>query len=623
MCGIIGYVGQKSVQPILLDGLKRMEYRGYDSSGIALVESNGIDVYKKAGKLQNLLPILPNNNEGNIEKNSENIKTNQWRVGIGHIRWATHGEPNDVNAHPHQDCQGEIFVAHNGIIENYPTLKAKLVKKGHNFITQTDTEVLAHLIESFLNNGPLEKAVQKALKNVVGTYGIAVVSKREPEKIVAARLGSPLILGIMKSGEHIVASDVTAILPHTREVVYLDEGEIVTITPAGYTITTLDNRVVRHKVDQVEWDLGQAEKKGYAHFMLKEIMEQPEVVLNGIRGRLIVEDGVAHLGGFMEFEKKWQSINRVIIVACGSACFASVIGRYMLEEYAGVPTTVEVGSEFRYRQHEFDKKAAVVVVSQSGETADTIASLREAKRHGLMTFGIVNVVGSTLAREVDAGAYIHAGPEIAVASTKAFVGMLNIFVLFTLALGRQRNMTLVTGQRIAKELQAIPKKVEKVLLQNNRIKEIATKYQKYNHAFVLGRKYNVGIAREGALKLKEVAYVHAEGNYAGELKHGPLALVDNKLYSIFIAPKDSVYDKTVSNISELRARKGKAIAVTTEGNNDLEEIVDDVIYIPKTLEMLTPLLAVIPLQLLSYYLAVLRGCEIDQPRNLAKSVTVE
>ncbi|MFH1426830.1 MAG: glutamine--fructose-6-phosphate transaminase (isomerizing) [Candidatus Kerfeldbacteria bacterium] len=611
MCGIIGYLGKSQAKPVILEGLKRMEYRGYDSAGLAILEDQNVKICKRQGKLSNLLSALE----------SQDVTGS---VGIGHIRWATHGEPSDVNAHPHSDCRDEVFIVHNGIIENYPELKKKLQKKNHTFTTETDTEVLAHLIEMHHPDGvSLEDAVQAALKEVVGAYGIAVVSSRDPEKIVAARLGSPLVLGIIGEGEFIIASDVTAILPYTREVIYMDEGEIATVTPDGYSIKTLDNKEVSKTANRIEWDIAEAEKQGYPHFMLKEIMEQPDVIKNGLRGRLLPEEGLAHLGGFIEKQKEWRKIKRIILVACGSASYAATVGEYMLEEYAGISVEVEVGSEFRYRQPVIDDMTAVIVVSQSGETADTIASLREAKRHGALTFGIVNVVGSTIAREVDSGAYVHAGPEIAVASTKAYVGMLNMFALLTIALGRQRGMSVVTGQRIAKELWALPNKIKKVLEQSDDILQIAKKYQKLDHAFYLGRKYNFGTAKEGAQKMKEISYVHAEGYQSGELKHGPLALIDDRFYSVFIAPKDSVFEKNLSNLQELRARNGKAIVLTTEGTTEFDDIADDVITIPKTLEMLTPILAIIPLQLLAYHTAVLRKCDVDQPRNLAKSVTVE
>jgi glucosamine--fructose-6-phosphate aminotransferase (isomerizing) len=610
MCGIIGYIGKADAQPVLMDGLKRMEYRGYDSAGIAVLDGVDVKACKKEGKL------------GNLARELEDTEI-AGSVGIGHIRWATHGEPNDTNAHPHSDCQDEIFLIHNGIIENYVELKERLAKEGHTFSTETDTEVLTHLVESHLDEGGLEVAVKNALKEVHGAYGLAVVSTRDPQKIVAARLGSPLVLGIVEEGEYVLASDVSAILSHTREVLYLEDGEVVTLTPQGHRITNLEDKAIERATNQIDWDAAEAEKEGYDHFMLKEMMEQPDVIVNGLRGRLLEEEGAAHLGGFNEHEDRWRDIERIIIVACGTARLAGMVGEYMIEEYAGIPVEVEVGSEFRYRKPVLNEKTAVIVVSQSGETADTIASLREAKRQGVLTFGVINVVGSTLAREVDSGAYIHAGPEMAVASTKALLGMINVFALLTMALGRQRGMSVVTGQRIAKELLQIPSKIESILENRKKIQKLAKKYAKYDHAFFLGRKYNMPSAYEGALKLKELSYVHAEGYPSGELKHGPLALIDDKFYSVCIAPTDSVYEKNVSNLQEIKARSGRVIAIATEGDKTLKGMADDILYIPKTLEMLTPMLSIIPQQLFAYYVAIERDCDVDQPRNLAKSVTVE
>lgn len=613
MCGIIGYLGTKEAKPILLEGLKRMEYRGYDSAGIAVLagKNQKVQLCKKVGKISNL------------EKALEGIKING-SVGIAHTRWATHGQPSDLNAHPHFDCGKKIFLAHNGIIENFRELKEKLQKEGHQFRTQTDTEILAHLIEKHYQNKNLEIAVREALAHVRGTYGLAVISSTEPGKIVAARLGSPLVLGVVNNGEYIVASDVTAILQHTRQVIYLDDGEVIFITPQGFTISTLDNQKIHKKIETVEWDLSQAEKAGFPHFMLKEIFEQPQVIGDALRGRLIVEDGLARLGGFVEIEERLQQIKRIIIVACGTAYYAGLIGEYMIEEYVGIPTDVEYASEFRYRKPVlYPQRNAIIAISQSGETADTLAAIREARRKGCLTLGVVNVVGSTIAREVEAGAYCHAGPEIGVASTKALATQLTVLAMITLFLGRQRGMSLVIGQRIAKELQEIPKLIKKILQKNNEIKRLAKKYYQYKNFLYLGRKYNYPIALEGALKLKEISYIHAEGYPAGEMKHGPIALIDEKFPSLFIAPQDSVYEKVISNIQEIKAREGKIIALATEGDRQIKKMVDDVIYIPKTLEMLTPLLAVIPLQLFAYHCAVLLKRNVDQPRNLAKSVTVE
>lgn len=611
MCGIIAYVGTKPAQPILLDGLKRMEYRGYDSAGIAVQENGAVEVHKKAGKMQALLDEVADVHM-------------QGTVGIGHTRWATHGEPTDINAHPHAGKSGKVHIIHNGIIENFHELKQRFLEAGHTFTSQTDTEVLAHLIEETLEGaGSLEEAVRESLKQVSGAYGLAVMSMNEPGKIVAARLGSPLVLGLINDGEYVLASDPTAIIPHTRNVIYLEEGEMVTISPEGYAITTLDNETVQHDVNTIEWDVAQAEKQGHPHFTIKEIFEQPDVVRNGLRGRLVPEEGLAHLGGFIEKQEEWRRVKRIIMVACGGAAFAARVGEYMIEEYAGIPVEVEIGSEFRYRKPVLDEQTAIVVVSQSGETADTLASLQEAKRQGVLSFGVVNVVGSTMARDVESGAYIHAGPEIGVASTKAMTGMINILALFTMCLGRQRGMSLVTGKRIAEELMMIPEKIDEILHKSEEMKLLAEKYKDYEHAFYLGRKYNFAIALEGALKLKEICYVHAEAYPSGELKHGPLALVDDRFFSVFIIPKDSVYEKNLSSLQELRARKGVVLAVTTEGNREVEQFADDVVYIPKTLEMLTPLLSMTPLHLFAYHMAALKGVDVDQPRNLAKSVTVE
>ena len=611
MCGIIGYVGNKQATPILIDGLKKMEYRGYDSAGVAVLDRNDINCVKKEGKIAKLEAELP---KVNLDGS----------VGIAHTRWATHGAPSDKNAHPHSSCDEKIYLAHNGIIENFPTLKEQLIKEGHKIKTETDTEMLVHLIEKYYKKDvALEDAVQKALEKVEGTYGLAVVSSREPEKIVAARLGSPLVLGVVKDGEYLVASDVTALLKHTRQVVYLEDREIATITPKGFEIVTLDKKKIEKSVEEIEWDHEEAEKQGYPHFMLKEIMEQPKVVEDAIRGRMKIDEGLAHLGGFIEQKERLSKVKKITIIACGTAYYAGMVGEYMIEEYAGIPTEVEFASEFRYKKPVINGDTAVIIVSQSGETADTLAALREAKRKGAVTLGIINVVGSTIAREVDAGAYSHAGPEIGVASTKAFMSQLAIFALVTVFLGRQRGMSVIMGQRILKELTTIPKKIESILKQETAIKKIAKKYYKAKNFFFLGRKYNYAIGFEGALKLKEISYIHAEGYGSGEMKHGPIALIDNDFPSFFIAPQDSVYDKVISNLQEIKARKGKLLAIATKGDKQIKEMVDDVIYIPKTLEMLTPMLTVVPLQLFAYHVAVLLKRDVDQPRNLAKSVTVE
>lgn len=609
MCGIVGYIGNKNAVSVGLDGLKRLEYRGYDSAGLTALTKQGRLFYNKlAGRVADL--------ENKIKPQKGNFN-----LAILHTRWATHGKPITKNAHPHCDCKKEIFVVHNGIIENYKPLRENLEKEGHKFRSDTDTEILAHLIEKF-SSYKLEEAVRQALKLVKGTYGIAVISKNEPQKIVVAKNSSPLLVGIGEK-EYIVASDAAAIVNYTKEVTYLKDREIGVITSQEFRILTLDNQPVKKEITELEWDLEKTQKEGYKHFMLKEIFEQPNAVKDAIRGRLIRKEGLAKLGGLDDVKQKLEKIKKIIIVACGTSYYAGLIGEYMIEEYAGIPVEVEYASEFRYRKPVLDKQTAVIAISQSGETADTLAAVQEAKRKGALTLGIVNVVGSTIARETDAGVYNHAGPEIGVASTKAFVSQLSILTLFTLFLGRQRQMSLIMGKRIAEELSRIPNLINKILDDNQKIRKIARHYYKFNNFLYLGRKYNYPTALEGALKLKEISYIHAEGYGAGEMKHGPIALIDKNFPSLAITPSDSVYEKMISNIEEIKARKGPVIAIGTRGNKGLEKFVNDLVYIPKTLEILTPLLAVIPLQLLAYYVGVLRGCDVDKPRNLAKSVTVE
>lgn len=610
MCGIIGYIGKQPATPIIMDGLKRMEYRGYDSAGLAVIQADSVACHKKMGKLGNLQVELEKFDLGGT-------------VGVGHTRWATHGKPSDINAHPHHDCQEEIYLIHNGIIENYYDIKAALANKGHTFYSATDTEALVHLIEEHHKTEPFENAFIHALNDVVGTYGVVAISSKEPRKIMAARLGSPMILGIIGDGEYMVASDVAAIMKHTREVIYLNDGEVCVLTDKGYEIKDLKAQAVKYKIEQVDWDISQAQKQGYQHFMLKEIHEQSHTIMNALRGRLKQEEGLAHMRGFIEQADRLKEAKRVIIVAMGTALYAGQVGEYMIEEYAGIPVEVESAAEFRYRKPVIDETTVVIAISQSGETADLIAAVREAKLKGALVVGLVNVVGSTIAREVDAGAYCHAGPEIGVASTKAFMAQLTMLALVTLFFGRQRGMSVVMGQRIAKELLELPEKVKKIFEQEKHIQQLAKKYSTYHDFFFLGRKYNYPIAYEGALKLKEISYLHAEGYGAGDLKHGPIALIEETFPSIIIAPQDSVYEKVVSNLQEVKARSGVVLAIATEGDRHIAEIADDVVYIPKTLEMLTPLLSIVPLQLLAYYIADTLGRDIDQPRNLAKSVTVE
>jgi glutamine---fructose-6-phosphate transaminase (isomerizing) len=609
MCGIVGYIGKKDVAPILVEGLKRLEYRGYDSAGISVIFEDNIYNVKSVGKVVEL-------------ENKIGEKEILGTIGIAHTRWATHGKPSDKNSHPHSDCKGDIHIVHNGIIENYRELKEYLIKKNHKFKSETDSEVVAHLIEEFNKKTDFKNSVMETLKLIRGTYGLAIISRKEPDKIIIARNGSPLVLGIGKD-EFIIASDVSAIVRHTDKVIYFEDGEVALISRDNYEVTNIKNKIINKKVATIDWTVEKSQKGEFANFMLKEIFEQPESVKNAIRGRLIPEEGLAKLGGMGDISKRLKELDKIIIVACGTSYYSGLVGEYILEEYAGIPVEVEYASEFRYRKPILDKKTAVIAISQSGETADTLAAIREAKNKGALTLGIVNVIGSTIARETDAGTYTHTGPEIGVASTKAFSSQLSILVLLALMLGRQRGMSLVTGKRISQDLEKIPKLIEKILRQSKDIKKIAKKYYKYKDFLYLGRKYNFPIAMEGALKIKEISYVHAEGYPSGEMKHGPVALIDEKFPSLFIAPKDSVYEKNISGMQEIKARGGKIIAIATEGDKEIKKIADDVIYIPKTLEMLTPMLSVVPLQLFAYYVGVLRGYDVDKPRNLAKSVTVE
>ncbi|MDH4330569.1 MAG: glutamine--fructose-6-phosphate transaminase (isomerizing) [Candidatus Moranbacteria bacterium] len=610
MCGIVGYIGKNEAEPILLDGLRRLEYRGYDSAGISVINGKKIETVKAVGKIAEL--------EEKLSK--KDVKGN---IGIAHTRWATHGKPCEKNSHPHSDCKGDIFLVHNGIIENYQELKDDLKKLGHKFKSETDSEVVAHLIEDLMKKYDFKTAVAKTLKMLKGTYGFAIVSKSEPEKLIIARNGSPLLLGIGKD-EYVVASDASAIIRHTKRVVYLEDGEMAVLEKDGYEISSMHEKIIKNREEsEIDWSIEEAEKQGFDHFMIKEIFEQPQAVTDAVRGRINVSDGNAKLGGLRDVSKELREIERIIIVSCGTSYYAGLVGEYMIEEYAGIPVEVEYASEFRYRKPIIDSKTAVIAISQSGETADTLAAIREAKNKGALTLGIVNAVGSTIARETDAGVYNHAGPEIGVASTKAFTSQLSILVLFALFLGRQRNMSLVTGQRIAKELEKLPKLIEEVLKQNDDIKKIMKKYSKYRDFLYLGRKYNMPIAYEGALKIKEISYVHAEGYPSGEMKHGPIALIDENFPVVVLAPKDSVYEKTISGIEEVKARGGKILAIGTKGDKNIAKISDDVIYVPKTLEMLSPIVNVVPLQLLSYYAGTLKGIDVDKPRNLAKSVTVE
>lgn len=608
MCGIFAYTGSngKNAAKLLVEGLVCLEYRGYDSAGIYTPESGSIKTPGAVGALKKIVP--------------ESFKG---KSGIAHLRWATHGEPTEKNAHPHAGGESEVWVVHNGIIENWLELKKGLEKKGHTFISDSDTEIIPHLVEEYLKKfNDFEKAALAALNDLQGTYGIAMQYKGEPDKLIAARMGSPIVLGVGK-GEHFIASDPSPILPYTKKVVFLEDGEVAVLTPEKHRIFKLDATDVRRKPETIEWSAEDAQKGGYEHFMLKEIMEAPEVIENTLRGRLIVKKGEAKLGGLEDVAKQLATIDRIIIVACGTAYYAGLVGEYMIERYAGIPVEVEIGSEFRYRRPIINKKTAVLAISQSGETIDTLEAVREGKRHGALTLGIVNAVGSTIARETDAGVYNHAGPEVSVASTKAFISQITVLALITMFLGRQRGMTLKEGKDIADELLALPKKVARVLESRASIEALAKKYLSNRDFLFIGRAVNYPVAFEGALKLKELSYVHAEGCGAGEMKHGPIAMIDEQFPTIAIAPKDSVYEKMLSNIQQLKARKGPVIAVATEGDKEIQKFTDDVMYVPETTELLSPILSVIPLQLFAYYFAKAKGLNVDRPRNLAKSVTVE
>jgi glucosamine--fructose-6-phosphate aminotransferase (isomerizing) len=608
MCGIIGYIGTRGATPLLLEGLKRMEYRGYDSAGVAVMNGSGVETRKAAGKITQLEHALVTSPvEGDL--------------GIGHTRWATHGVPNEANAHPHVDCKGDIAVVHNGIIENSGTLKQGLEARGHEFASDTDTEVIAHLIEEAFD-GNLEDAVIEALWQIEGTYGIAVVSSKDKNKIVAARKGSPLLLGL-GDGEYYVASDVSAILAQTREVVYLDDGDVAVLTRDGYTILNQRAQQLERGVSKIDWDLDQIERGGFDHFMLKEIFEQPATIENCMRGRLLPDWGTSKLGGLNMTDEELLRFDNILITACGTSWHSALIGEHMLESLARIPVEVEYASELRYRNPIVSDRTLCIVISQSGETADTLAAMREAKSRGARTYGIVNVVGSTIARESDGGIYVHAGPEIGVASTKAFTSQVIALLLFTLKLARLRNLSMVDGKEIIEEMQRIPAKIQTILDRASDVEKIAEDFKNAQNFLYLGRGYSFPTALEGALKLKEISYIHAEGYPAAEMKHGPIALIDEKMPVVFVTPHDSVFDKVVSNVQEVKARGGRVIAITTRDEEALEGKLDYEFRIPETKDMLTPVLASIPLQLLAYYIAVKRGANVDQPRNLAKSVTVE
>jgi glucosamine--fructose-6-phosphate aminotransferase (isomerizing) len=608
MCGIIGYIGPRQATPLLIEGLRRMEYRGYDSAGVALWDGEAIEVRRAAGKIAKLEAAIAADPVDGM-------------VGIGHTRWATHGAPNERNAHPHLSADGSVAVVHNGIIENASVLRGALQDLGYVFRSDTDTEVIAHLVQE-LFDGSLEEAVIHALRKIEGTYGIAVISSRDPGKIVAARKGSPLLIGV-GIGENFLASDASAILAHTRQVVYLDDGDVAVIERDSYRVIDLDATPLPRDVDRIDWDLAEIERGGYAHFMLKEIFEQPQSVENTMRGRLMLEDGTAKLGGLNLTHEDLLRIDIIIITACGTSWHSALIGELLIEELARIPVEVEYASEFRYRNPIVTERTLCIVMSQSGETADTLAAMREAKRRGARTLGLVNVVGSTIAREDDGGVYLHAGPEIGVASTKAFTSQVVALALFTLKLARMRDLSVVRGREIAQALHALPAQIQEVLDSAPAVEAIAERFKHATNFLYLGRGFNFPAALEGALKLKEISYIHAEGYPAAEMKHGPIALIDENMPVVFIAPHDAVFDKIVSNIQEVKARSGTTIVITSRDEPALKGLIDHEIRIPETLDMLMPILASVPLQLLAYYIAVKRGAHVDQPRNLAKSVTVE
>ena len=613
MCGIVAYIGHREACPIVLKGLKRLEYRGYDSAGVALVDGNkNMKVYKKTGKVSDL------------EKEIGNRDTSA-NTGMGHTRWATHGEPNDANAHPHLSGDGEFAMIHNGIIENYSSLREMLRGKGHTFKSETDTEVLIHLIEEVYKNNEVkfEEAVRMALTQVVGAYAIVILSKSNPNYLIGAKKGSPMVIGIGEN-EHFIASDATPIVEYTRNVVYIQDGEIAIIEGSQLTIKTIDNSLKTPHIQEIEFNLENIEKGGYEHFMLKEIFEQPRSILDSFRGRIHLPDARITMAGIDMFEDKIKNLDRIVIIGCGTSWHAGLVGEYLFEDIARIPCEVEYASEFRYRNPVIKESDFVIAISQSGETADTLAALELAKKKGATIFGICNVVGASIPRFTDAGAYTHAGPEIGVASTKAFTAQVTALILMALSMAQKKGtITSTRLHELLNELESIPAKIEKVLKTDAQIQLIAAELKDSRNALYLGRGYGFPVALEGALKLKEISYIHAEGYPAAEMKHGPIALIDEEMPVIVIATQHSNYEKVVSNIQEVKARKGRVIAIATEGDTHIKGMADHVIYIPTCEESMLPLIATIPLQLLSYHIAVLRGCNVDQPRNLAKSVTVE
>ena len=612
MCGIVAYVGEREAYPIIVKGLKRLEYRGYDSSGIALMEDGELNIYKKKGKVADL-------------ENEVKDKALYSKIGIGHTRWATHGEPNDRNAHPHFSNGRDLAIIHNGIIENYATLKKNLISKGHVFHSDTDTEVLIHFVEEIQKetNESLEVAVRLALNEVVGAYAIVILSKQNPTQLIAARKGSPLVIGVGEN-EFLFASDATPIVEYTKDVVYMDDYQIAVVNEGKLSISNLDNSVAVPYIQKLEIELDTIEKGGYDHFMLKEIFEQPRSIADSMRGRLISLDHKLQLGGLVDYMDILAGAKRIVIVGCGTSWHAGLVAEYLFEELARINVEVEYASEFRYRNPVIEKNDIIIAISQSGETADTLAAIELAKSKGAIIFGVCNVVGSSIARATEAGAYTHAGPEIGVASTKAFTSQVTVLTLMAIAIAKRKGtISDKLFEELLAELETIPSKVERVLENASKIKEIAFIFTYARNFIYLGRGLNFPVALEGALKLKEISYIHAEGYPAAEMKHGPIALIDEDMPVVFLATKDSSYDKIVSNVQEVKARKGRVIAIVSEGDQLLPGMVDFVIEIPETHDILTPLVSVIPLQLLSYYVAVMRGRNVDQPRNLAKSVTVE
>lgn len=613
MCGIVAYIGKREVYPILIKGLQRLEYRGYDSAGIAVLNGD-LKIFKKAGKVSDL---------HNYAKDQNTKGT----VGMGHTRWATHGEPNDRNAHPHYSQSAKFAIIHNGIIENYSSIKAELIKRGHKFSSDTDTEVLIHLIEDIYENAQvsLDEAVRLALGEVIGAYAIVILSKEHPNEMICARKGSPIVLGVGKEiGEYFIASDATPIIEYTNNVIYLNDGEVAYIANGELTVKTIENQVKTPYIHELEMKLEQLEKGGYEHFMLKEIYEQPRSIWDSMRGRIDAAKGFLRLGGIAEYENKFVNAKRIMIIGCGTSWHAGLVAEYLIEDLARIPVEVEYASEFRYRNPVIYEDDIVIPISQSGETADTLAAIELAKSRGATIFGVCNVVGSSIPRATHAGAYTHAGPEIGVASTKAFTAQVTVLTLIALQIARHRGtITDSRFHQLLNELEAIPAKVERALKTNDKILEIARKFKDARNFLYLGRGYGFPVALEGALKLKEISYIHAEGYPAAEMKHGPIALIDEEMPVVVIANKNETYEKVVSNIQEVKARKGKIIAIITEGDEVVKDLADYVIEIPECDDVLMPLISVIPLQLLSYHIAVMRDCNVDQPRNLAKSVTVE